>query len=114
MSFRPRRQNNNGTSGENVQESLIRGQNEQMLGHLQHNLGQLKQVSIAIREETIKQNKLLEEMDGQFSNTNSFLDSTVGKLAKIISSGGSKHMCYLMLFSFIVFVFIWIMMKRRG
>jgi hypothetical protein len=46
-------------------------------------------------------------MDG----TSNLMGNTLSALDEMMKSGGSKHMCYLVLFIFAVFMMIWWMVR---
>jgi blocked-early-in-transport protein 1 len=71
----------------------------------------LKQISIDFGDEARSQNKMLDGVDNDFDSTQNFLKGTMNKLSHMISSGGSKHMCYLVAFIFAIFVFVYYLVR---
>jgi len=89
--------------------TLFEQQNNALADILATKVNQLKSISIAIGDETRAQNKLLDEMSEAHDDVGSMMKNTVHRLGGMIAAGGSKHMCYLILFiCFIFFVVYWI------
>ena len=88
-------------------------QNDMQIHHLSQKVNQLKSLSIDIEGEVRDQNSLLDGMSGQFAGTQGLLGATADRLSGIFRGGGSKHMCYLILFCMLVF-FILYYLARIG
>lgn len=50
-------------------------------------------------------------MDSQLSGVREMVSTAVDKIGEMINSGGSKHMCYLILLIVALFVFLYAMLS---
>lgn len=64
-----------------------------------------------IGEEVKNQNKMIDDMGGEFDSSHGLLGSTMRRLGIISKSGGHRFMCYLVLFAFFVFLIIWYLIR---
>jgi blocked-early-in-transport protein 1 len=69
-------------------------------------------LSIDINAEVRDQNSMLDGMGSSLGQTTDLLTSTIGKIGVMVSSGGSKHMCYLVLFVVVFFMMLYFMMRK--
>lgn len=46
--------------------------------------------------------------------TEGVLSSTMGRLGKLMDSGGQRYMCYLILFVVLVFLMLYYLLSARG
>eukprot|EP00296_Roombia_truncata_P009970 JP448636.1.p1 GENE.JP448636.1~~JP448636.1.p1 ORF type:complete len:119 (+),score=13.58 JP448636.1:28-384(+) len=92
-------------------EDLIQRDNDLEIEKLHAKVGIIKDISIAIGNETKLQNSLLDSMGKEANSTLGVLDSTLRKLGIMNTSGSSNHMCYLMVFVVCVFLFLWFFIK---
>ncbi|KAL3079820.1 hypothetical protein niasHS_014102 [Heterodera schachtii] len=82
-----------------------------MVEELSNKVSQLKRVTIAIGDDVRGQNRLIDEMDTKFDSTRGLLGSTMKKLGIVSKAGGKNVLCYLVLFSFFVFLIIYFLMR---
>ncbi|KAI1713971.1 ankyrin repeat and LEM domain-containing protein 2 like protein [Ditylenchus destructor] len=82
-------------------------QNDDMVDDLAHKVSTLKRVTIAIGDDVREQNKLLNEMDTGFDLSRGLLGSTMKKLGLVSNNKGKNVLCWLVLFSFFVFLVIY-------
>ena len=92
-------------------ERAMEAENDELHNLLGDKVAQLKHVSLRIKAETEKQNEQLEEMDDIFSKTLGSLGGTMKQLNDMMSSGGSKHMCYLSCFIFVFMLTVYLMVR---
>lgn len=81
--------------------------NDSLINQLHGKVQLLKDITLELGEEARASNRELDEMDNDFSRAQAKMKTTLTKLANMIASGGSKHMCYLVLFIFAIFLFVW-------
>ncbi|CAM1321078.1 BET1 (predicted) [Pycnogonum litorale] len=91
----------------------VEEENEYLVDGLQNKIHALKSLSIDIGSEVRTQNKLLNEMDDDFDSSKGILSSTMSKLLRVSKAGYSRHILYLLLFSFIVFFVLYLYLKFR-
>ena len=61
-----------------------------------------------IGDEVSEHNRVLSGMQDNMNKTDSLLGTTLGKLTEMGKNGGSKHMCYMVLFFFfMIFLLYW-------
>ena len=72
----------------------------------------LRQLTIDIHNETKNQNKLLGDLDDEFDRTGNALTNTVKRLNKLIGAGGGGQLCYLALFVFCLFMFMYLLLRK--
>jgi blocked-early-in-transport protein 1 len=88
-------------------ERMMESQNDELTNRLSEKVNLLKQLSIDIGVEVKEQNKMLDEMDVDFESTQGFMKKTLGGMTQMLNTGGSKHMCYLVLFIFALFILVY-------
>lgn len=101
----------NGFQGQ--EGDIVEEDNQRMEDDLKYKVQALKSLTIDIGNEVRDQNKYLNEMHDDFDKGGSLLDKTVNRLKRITTSGGHKHICYLLGFSLFVFFVIWMIVKFR-
>lgn len=71
------------------------------------------QLTLDMGEEIKEHNRYLKEMDNDFDSTWNSLTSSMSRLKKIATSGNNRYILYLLLFSFFVFLVIYLILKTR-
>ncbi len=74
----------------------------------------VQELTTDIDQEVDAQNKLLDIMSLNMFDTSGMLAGTMQKINLLMASGGSKYMCYLVLFIIFVFLAIYFLLKRKG
>jgi blocked early in transport 1 len=64
-----------------------------------------------INSEVKDQNRMLDGMGSTMGSTGEMLSNTIGRIGNMISSGGSSHMMYLIIFIVVFFLVLWMFMK---
>ncbi len=103
--------NNNQYSGQQSAEytrDILTEQNDAMQDELLLKAQQLRSVVTVIGDEVSEHNRMLGGMQDNMNKTDSLLGTTLTKLTEMGKSGGSKHMCYMVLFFFfMIFLLYW-------
>ena len=86
-------------------QDMLTQQNDQMQEDLLMKAQQLRSIVTDIGSEVSEHNKILGDMQNNMGKTDTLLGRTLGKIQDMGKSGGSKHMCYMVLF-FIFMVFL--------
>ena len=86
---------------------ILEQQNNELTDTLDERIGALKGLTIELGDEAREHNRLLDEIELDFSSADSLLKGTMQKLSVLINTGGNKHMCYLALFALGVFLFLY-------
>lgn len=97
---------------ERTDETLLEQENDALIDNLHSKIDFLKQFSITIGAEVKEQNKFLKGMDEDMSSSNNLMGSTLQKLNDVMGAGSSKHLCYLVLFIFVFFLFVVWLVRR--
>eukprot|EP00475_Leptophrys_vorax_P017401 TRINITY_DN24070_c0_g1_i3.p1 TRINITY_DN24070_c0_g1~~TRINITY_DN24070_c0_g1_i3.p1 ORF type:complete len:163 (+),score=31.91 TRINITY_DN24070_c0_g1_i3:203-691(+) len=124
-----------------VSDQTIEQQNNDYAAQLSERVNALKGLTIDIGEEVKQQNRMLDGMvnplcfiffcfcifvliffvcgellmkQSDFGSAGQFLSSTMKKLSDMMSSGGSKNMCYLALAAFFIFVLLYFLIARKS
>jgi len=93
-------------------ESLFEQQNTDLTDQLHEKVTRLKALTINIGSEIKDSNKYLDtEFSGTMDQITANMKSTMTKLSHMIQTGGSKHMCYLILFMLLIFLSIWYLIR---
>ena len=71
----------------------------------------LKSLSIAIGDEVKAQNRLLDDTDTEMGGVGTGMRGVVGRLGGMMAQGGSKHMCYLVLFICAIFFLVYFLKR---
>ncbi|VDN58750.1 unnamed protein product [Dracunculus medinensis] len=107
MSYRGGANGNSGLKMTESGDSFIERQNDSLVEQLSGKVAALKRITIAIGDDVREQNRLLNDMDGEFDSSKGLLSSTMLKLNRVAKSGGRSILCYLILFSLFVFFVIY-------
>eukprot|EP00514_Thraustochytrium_sp_LLF1b_P002420 CAMPEP_0184513008 /NCGR_PEP_ID=MMETSP0198_2-20121128/3196_1 /TAXON_ID=1112570 /ORGANISM="Thraustochytrium sp., Strain LLF1b" /LENGTH=113 /DNA_ID=CAMNT_0026903093 /DNA_START=354 /DNA_END=695 /DNA_ORIENTATION=- len=92
--------------------ALYEEQNDRQTAVLGDQVSRLKELSLQINGEVNAQNDFLDGMGNTFGATGQLMSGTLKKLQKMIDTGGSKHMCYLILFVVGLFLFMYLFLLR--
>lgn len=92
-------------------ERMMETQNDALTARLADKVGILKQLSIDIGIEVKEQNRMLENVDHDMAHSQSLMGKTLASLQTMINTGGSKHMCYLVLFIFAIFLLVYLLVR---
>lgn len=110
---------NNGSGGgetlklnERTDETLLEQENDALVQNLHDKVDFLKKFSIEIGDEVREQNKFLKGFDDDMSTSGNLMSSTLHKLDSVMGTGGSKHLCYLVLFIFVFFMLVVWLVRR--
>lgn len=106
--------NNNSTRPQYTEsnQSLLENANNELTDQLNDKVNRLKQLTINIGNEIKDSNTFIEnDFSLTFDNIQTSLKGTVNKLMHTINTGGSKHMCYLVLFILVIFGILWYIIR---
>lgn len=92
--------------------SLLERGNDEGLDALHQKVSALHTLSRGIQDEVGEQNRLLDEMETRFGAVGSQLVGTVKKVKSLVTTGGSKHLCYLVMFLVAVFFLLYYWFSR--
>ncbi len=105
--------NGGGLSYAEQTRQLYEEENNRQSAVLGEQVGRLKELSLLINSEVNQQNDLLDGMGSSFGKTGQLMAGTLKKLQHMIDTGGSKHMCYLVLFIVCLFLFMYMFLIRN-
>eukprot|EP00048_Salpingoeca_helianthica_P022398 m.17996 g.17996 ORF g.17996 m.17996 type:complete len:116 (-) comp7261_c0_seq1:28-375(-) len=91
-------------------EDMLENENNNMLLRLQGQVQALKSITIDINNEAKDQNRLLSDMDSDFTSTGGLLGGSMHRLRGLAASGQGRVMCYLVGFILFVFFLIYYLM----
>ncbi len=106
--------NGGGGTGAEATQAMYEQENNYQQEILASKVGQIKQIAIEISKENEEQMHLIDNMGSQFGSAGALMSNTLKKLDVMINSGGSKHMCHLILFVVGAFFFLYFLLIRRG
>eukprot|EP00946_MAST-07B_sp_MAST-7B-sp1_P003781 g3781.t1 len=86
--------------------AMLEAQNDAVIDQLFQTASQIKNYSQTINRQAKEQNELLSGMGSQMDKTQGLLGKTMGKMKAMMAQGGSKHMCYMVLF---VLLILWLL-----
>lgn len=94
--------------------AMLEAQNDAVIDQLFHTASQIKNYSHTINRQAKEQNELLSGMGSQMDKTQGLLGKTMGKMRAMAAQGGSKHMCYMVIFVvFILWLLYWTAFSKR-
>ena len=93
---------------------ILEQQNNERILELSEHVARLKGLTIDIGHEVREQNALLDGMGDGFTNTRDLLQNSLRRIGTMLESGGTKHMCYMVLFCVAVMLFLWWLMTYKG
>uniref|UniRef100_A0A7E4V355 t-SNARE coiled-coil homology domain-containing protein n=1 Tax=Panagrellus redivivus TaxID=6233 RepID=A0A7E4V355_PANRE len=108
MAYRSRTPNG-GNSYEG--SAYLENQNDNLLDGLRDKVNTLKRVTINIGDDVREQNRLLGSMESDFDASRGLLDGAMKRLGIVQRTGGKNVLCYLVLFSFFVFLCIYYLVR---
>ena len=85
---------------------MLEAQNDAVIDRHYQTASQIKNYSQTINRQAKEQNELLSGMGSQMDKTQGLLGKTMGKMRAMAAQGGSKHMCYMVLF---VLLILWLL-----
>jgi len=89
-------------------DAAVETENDRLTDKVKGQIGLLRSLAIDIGSEVTGQNKYLREMDDDFDRAGGFLGKAMNRV-KGLASGSHNHVVlYLILFSLVVFLFIWL------
>ncbi|KAJ9454245.1 Bet1-like SNARE 1-2 [Diplonema papillatum] len=94
-------------------ERIMEEQNDQELRELGSIVGSLKEVVVDISGTVDEQNSFLEGLMKSMSGATNSVKGTVGRLDEVFKTGGYKHLCMLVAFSFFVLMGLYFLIKSR-
>jgi len=97
---------------ERTDEALLEQENDALVANLHKKVDFLKKFSIEIGDEVKEQNKFLKGFDEDMVTSGNLMSSTLHKLDSVLGTGGSKHLCYLVLFIFVFFMLVVWLVRR--
>lgn len=103
--------NRSENGGDEEMEDQLEKENEDELGILREKVAVIRSVALDIKDELKAHNEILDGMGDQFSTARGLLKNTMGRLNTMMQHGGSKHMCLLVLFVFLVFLALYWLLK---
>jgi blocked early in transport 1 len=106
--------NGGGYSHNDANANILEQQNNERMNDLADHVARLKGLTLEIGQEVREQNSLLDQMDSGFSNTRDLLQGSLRRISTLLEQGGTKHMCYMVLFCVFVISFLWWLMTYKG
>jgi blocked early in transport 1 len=103
-----------GMSASDANSSILEQQNNERINELSEQVARLKGLTIDIGNEVREQNSLLDGMNDGFVNTRDLLTNSLSRIGTMLESGGTKHMCYMVLFIVFVLCFLWWLMSHKS
>jgi blocked early in transport 1 len=103
-----------GMSASDANSNILEQQNNERINELSEQVARLKGLTIDIGNEVREQNSLLDGMNDGFVNTRDLLTNSLSRIGTMLESGGTKHMCYMVLFCIFVMCFLWWLMSHKG
>jgi blocked-early-in-transport protein 1 len=91
--------------------AILEQQNDDALDELAAKVAMLKGVTTGIHEEVTSQNAFLDNFGGAMGKTSDLLSNVTGQISTMLRSGSNKHMCYLILFAFFIFMLVYFMIR---
>merc|ERR1711988_1173753 len=92
----------------------MEAQNDERADELALKVGQLKEISLNIRDEASSSNQTLDNLSSTFDRTAAQLKATVGKLNLMVKAKGGKHLWYTASFIISIFIVMWFLSGHRS
>ena len=106
--------NGNGNKSSSINDTnanILEQQNNERMNELADHVALLKGLTIEIGNEVREQNSLLDNMNDGFTNTRDLLQNSLRRIGTMLEQGGTKHMCYMVLFCVGVMMLLWWLMS---
>ena len=91
--------------------NILEQQNNERMNELANHVALLKGLTIEIGNEVREQNSLLDNMNDGFTNTRDLLQNSLRRIGTMLEQGGTKHMCYMVIFCVGVMMLLWWLMS---
>jgi blocked early in transport 1 len=101
----------NKSSINDTNANILEQQNNERMNELANHVALLKGLTIEIGNEVREQNSLLDNMNDGFTNTRDMLQNSLRRIGSMLEQGGTKHMCYMVLFCVGVMMLLWWLMS---
>lgn len=95
-------------------QQLLEKDNDQKIEELKHTVSNIKNISHDIERGIKESNDLIDTLDTEMGGVQGLLNTAKNKLSKISQQGGNRHMCYLALFVFFVFVVLYFIITMKS
>jgi len=95
-------------------EELVQKQNDKTLDEIARKVGIIKKVSMDIEQGIGDGIKIADDVDNDMGGVQGLLSGTMQRLGNLASSGGSRHMCYLVVFIVFVFILVYFIITRTA
>jgi blocked early in transport 1 len=105
------RGSNNHKSINDTNANILEQQNNERMNELANHVALLKGLTIEIGNEVREQNSLLDNMNDGFSNTRDLLQNSLHRIGTMLQHGGTKHMCYMVIFCVSIMMILWWLMS---
>ena len=93
--------------------SLWEDQNNMKAEQLGNQISRIKELSLEINGEINDQNNMLDGLGNTFQGTGALMKGTLKRLGAMLESGGSKHMCFLIMAVVGIFLFLYLFLIRH-
>jgi len=102
-------------TGDGSAEAMLEAQNDESLRELQGRVSAIHQVSLLIRDSVHDSLQDVDALDSDMGSAGLSLAGARRQLQRLFTTGDTKHMMYLVLFVFGVFLILYIVLKlTRG
>lgn len=91
----------------------IEQENDHMTEELRDKIQTLKCLSIDIGTEVKYQDRLLNDIDGDFERSGGFMRHTMNRVLRLSKGRHNYFICYLLLFTVVVFFVLYVLIKMR-
>mmetsp|Transcript_7618 Transcript_7618/g.19721 ORF Transcript_7618/g.19721 Transcript_7618/m.19721 type:complete len:125 (+) Transcript_7618:1315-1689(+) len=92
--------------------SFMERENDETINLLHNKVSQLKEMTIQIGDFVNQDNRMLDDMGGNFDKTGGLLGGTMKRLDALAQTKHGRHMIYLALFVCCVFVLLYMSSRR--
>jgi blocked-early-in-transport protein 1 len=71
----------------------------------------MREIAFDLDQQLKEDNSLIDQAGSGLERVTNMMKSTLGNVNQMLATGGSKHMCYLILFIVVVFMGLYSLMK---
>ena len=113
-SMRPNKKQDGANGGQTISEQarmLLEEQNNREIAALSEKVSYMKNLAGDIEAAIQEDHSLLNQTGSTFDKVSIMMRGTLGNVNKMLATGGSKHMCYLIMFIVALFLGLYWLMK---
>lgn len=106
-----RNNNNNKQSTSEQARTMMQESNDRDISQLSDKVQHMRNIAFDLEQQLQEDHALLNQTGSNMDRVSQMMRTTLGNVTQMLNTGGSKHMCYLILFIVCLFLGLYSLMK---